>query len=336
MIDIEILKQEPLTDMINDFKVGDLRLLSSGLLPVESGPGNSFSWDIEKLERDIDTFEGDFSPAGTRKLQIIGNRSAKLVHSFKSTPVPGFVLMDLRNPGSESRQKIAEDQVGRELLALNRLLDRQNEYMISRALQGSLAMTIDGLVHTVDYGFSGSHILGIGTGIPVSWEDPAANIVKDIETMKVLISEDSGFTPTRVLTSTETIRRLIQNEFVQSYFASTQAGVQALTEGTIGRFMGLEWITYDNTYKPVGGSATRYIPSNKLIMLPSSDREWGFWRVGSDVIPTDDKRNIQEVVGRYAYSEILSNPASLALYAGERRLPIIRKPDAVVVATIAA
>jgi len=332
MIDVELLRLESLIGMINDFRESAPRL--SGVLPEQSGPGQTFNWDILGIQRDVDTFEGLRSPAGPRKLTVVGNRSATLARTFKSTFVPGSVLIDLRNPGSESRQRIAEDTVGRELQQLSKLIDRQNEFMASQALQGSLAMTIDGVAHTVNYGFSGSHVLTVGGGIPASWALPASDIVEDIKNMKIRIAEDSGFVPTTVWTSEEVINFLIKNDFVNSYFASTPAGVQALTEGTIGRFMGLNWIAYNGTYKDSAGAIKRFIPANKLIMTPTPDAEWGFFRKGSDVVPTDDKRDIQEVVGRYAYSTISENPASIGLYAGEVRLPIIRIPDALVVATV--
>lgn len=334
MIDVELLKLESLIGMINDFRPGALRLTGSGILPEQSGPGQSFNWDILGIQRDLDTFEGRMSPAGVRKLSVLKNQSAVLARTFKSTFVPGAVLIDLRNPGSESRQRIAEDTVGRELQQLSRLIDRQNEFMISQALQGSLAMTIDGVAHTVNYGFDPSHVLTVGGGIPASWALPGSDIVADITAMKIRIAEDSGFEAATVWTSSEVLQYLIKNDFVNSYFASSPAGVQALTEGTIGRFMGLNWVSYDGTYKDAAGVVKRFIPANKMIVTPGPDAEWGFFRKGSDVVPTDDGRNVQEVVGRYAFSKVESNPASIGLYAGEVRLPIIRIPGALVVATV--
>lgn len=335
MIDVDLLKMDTLIDMINEFQPVNLRLTPSGILPPQSAAGQEFSWDILGIERDIGKFEGKVSPAGVRKLQVIKQQSARLARTFKSTAVPGTVLIDLRNPGSEQRQRVAQDQIGRELMALTRLIDRQNEFMIASALQGSLAITIDELSHTIDYGFSASHLpTPGGATIPLAWDDPAADITGALDRIINLIEEDAGFTPTTVWTSREVISALIRNDFVQSYFASTPAGVQALTEGTIGRFHGLNWIAFNGTFKPEGGSATRYIPKEQAIFTPDPDPEWGFMRVGSDVIPNDDKRSMQEVIGRYSYSTLVENPASIGLFAGEVRLPIIRIPDAIVNAQV--
>lgn len=334
MIDVELLRQEALIDMINEFQPGELRLSQSGILPRQEGAGRQFAWDILGIERDIPKLEGLHAPARPRKLQVIKQQSARLARSFKSVHVPASLLIDLRNPGSDQRQRVAEDTVGRELRALSMAIDRTNEFMIAGALQGSLTLDLDELSHTIDYGFSASHILSIGSGIPLAWDDQAANVVKDIRSFRTLIEEDSGFSAGTVWTSSEVIDALIRNDFVNSYFASTPAGVQALTEGQIGRFYGLNWVAYDGTYKDSNGDVQRYIPKNKLIVTPAPNDDWGFMRVGSDAVPTDDGMSAMERIGRYSYADVLKNPAAIALFAGEVRLPVIRIPDAVVVATV--
>ncbi len=338
MIDVELLRQEQLIDLINEFQEEDLQIQASGILPVQSGVGRSFNWDILGVPRDIDTFEGHMSPAGTRAMEVINNQTATLARTFKSVFVPGGVLMDLRNPGTDTRQTIAQDRIGLELQALGKLINRQNEFLISQALQDKLSVTIDGLTHPISYFFSATHKLltigGGGDNAPLAWTDPAADVLTDIRKWKVRIAEDSGFVPTQVWTSSEVIDSLIRNDFVQSYFASTPAGVQALTEGVIGRFMGLNWTAYDGTFKDSVGTITRYIDKRDLVMMPNANPEWGFFRMGSDVIPTDDKRNMTEVIGRYAFSTLTENPPSVALFAGEVRLPIIRIPDALLIARV--
>lgn len=338
MIDVELLRQETLTDMINDFEVGDLRLSASGILPVVTGLGDNFSWDIMRVQRDIDTFEGKLSPAGTRKMQVIANRTARLLRSFKSTFVPGGVLQDLRNPGTIQRQTIAEDTVGRENKELGSLLDRQNEYLIARAIQDDLSVVIDDLEVSVDYEFSASHkVLLPGTGgnnVATVWNDAAAMITQDLQKWKKAVVADSGRQPTDIWTSSDVIAAMIENDFIQGYFTATPQGVAMLTEGSIGRFYGLNWHVYDYEFINAAGVAERFIPADRIIMTCQPSNDVAYLRRGSDVIPTDDKQNLHEVAGRYAYSEITTNPGSIALYAGEVRLPIIRLPDAFLVAKV--
>jgi len=341
MIDVELLRQEELIGMINDFEVdNNLQLTASGILPVANGMGDNKSWDINVVQRDIDTFEGKYSPAGVRKMKYVKNRTAKLIKTFKSTPIPGQILMDLREPGTTRRQTVAQDRIAEELQELNNLIDRQDEFLIAKALQDDLDVTIDDIAHTVDYAFPAAHknltIGGGGNNVATDWFDSGADIVHDIRKWKQAIAEDSGFTPTTVWCSDEIIECLIKNDFVGQYFASTPAGGEFLREGVISRFMGLNWKPYMNTYVDSDGNVQRYIPKSDLIMVPAPSKSWGEFWVGSDVIPTDDKNGMHEVQGKYSYSELVTNPPSIALFLGKVRLPIIKKPNALLVARVTA
>lgn len=326
--------------MINDFEVSDLQLTASGVLPVRGGMGDNKSWDIKVVNRDVDSFEGKYSPAGTRKMTVIKHQTAALIKTFKSTFVPGQILMDLRQPGGTQRQVVAQNKIAEETQELSELIDRQNEFLIAKALQDDLSVTIDDIAHDVEYFFPAGHKLltpgGAGNNVDVSWTDPGADVVHDVRVFKQLISEDSGFTPATVWCSDEVIEALIKNDFIGQYFASTPAGTEFLREGQISRFMGLNWRPYMNTYVDADGNVQRYIPADTIIITPNPNPTWGeFWK-GSDVIPTDDKQGMHEVQGRYAYSELTTNPPSVALYAGEVRLPIIKRPNAIVVAKVIA
>lgn len=338
MIDVELLRWEALTGLIQSFKPENLQFTAAGILPRREGLGQTRTWDILGTDRDLDTFEGKMSPAGTRRLQVIGQRSASLARTFKSVYVPGAVLIDLRNPGTVSRQRVAQDIVGRETKAQGAVIDRQNEFMIARALQGSIAMTIDGIAHTVDYGFPAGHVIAAPGGaiVPVAWSDAAADIIEDVRLMKRAVARDSGRMATRVYTSTQVITWLMKNDFIAQQIQGSPLALQTIVEGKLARFLALEWVAVDGTFTDSGGTVTNYVPENHLIMTPEPSEEWGYFDVGSDVIPTDDKKNIQEVVGRYEYSTINENPASIALYAGEVRLPIIRIPNALFNANVAA
>lgn len=337
MIDVELLRQETLTGIIRDFQPTGLRLQENNVLQRQEEAGATVVWDIEKTARDLGDFQGAHSPAQPEKMEVIGQRSAQLARTFRTRRIKGSILRDLRRPGSMERERIAQARVGRELLAMTRKIDRQNEFMIASALQGTLDMTIDKVAHSVDYGFPASHLPVVGGAtIPLEWDDPAANITEDIEKIQQLIEEDSGFTPRMVICSREVIGSLIRNDFVQSYFASTPQGVEALTRGTIGEFFGLRWIAYNGTFKDSAGVVTRYIPRKQAIFLPESDLEWGRFQVGSDVIPSDDRSQMNEVIGRYSYSKVDDDPAALVLFGGEVRLPIITNPNAIVSAEVLA
>lgn len=334
MYDIELLKQEKLTGIIREFQPRNLRLVESGILPVQTKGGHSAAWDIESIPRDLGTFEGRHSPAGMRSMLTVGQQNASLIRTFKSKTMQGSLLIDLRLPGTDDRQVVAQDEVTRNLRDLQMLIDRQNEFLIAGALQGSLAVTVDKVPLTISYGFTvdlnlNLTIGGAGNNVPLAWTDPTSDIIGDITKLKVSMTEQSGFDPRTVWTSSEVIAAMMKNNKIVSIIGGTSAAAEAVRTGTIAEFMGMRWIAYDGAFKNSAGAITRYIDKRDIIMVPDPSDEWGLMNVGSDAIPTDDKRGIREVMGRYAYSTLVENPASIAIFAGEKRLPIIRNPLAV-------
>ncbi len=334
MFNIELLKTEVLTGIIRDFQERNLRLVGSGILPVQNKFGHSTSWDIEVVPRDIDNFEGRHSAAGVRNPTVIAQQAANLIRTFKSKNLPGSMLIDLRNPGGEQRQRVAEDEVSRQLRSLQRLIDRQNEFLIAGALGGSIAVTVDQVALTIDYGFTTSVNLNLvigggGNNVAVAWTVSTADIIGGVEKLKASMTEQSGFEPTTVWTSSEVMAALMKNDKVVAIVGGSAAAAESLRTGVIEQFLGLRWVVYNGAFKTSAGAITRYLDKRDIFMVPDADPEWGYMCVGSDAIPTDDKRSIREVQGRYAYSSLIENPASVSLFAGEKRLPIIGNPLAV-------
>ena len=78
MIDNDLLRQEKLTGMIQEFKPEALEFKNAGILPVEDVQGLVATWDVEKTPRDITGLVGDHSPAKPLGLNGIDQQTAKL------------------------------------------------------------------------------------------------------------------------------------------------------------------------------------------------------------------------------------------------------------------
>jgi len=338
MYDLDLLRIETMIAMIREFEPEDLAFTRAGILPRVESRGQDRTWDILGVPRDISTFEGKTAPATPRKLQVIGNRTSRLARTFKSARVPGSVLIDLRAPGTSDTRLTAENEIARALRDGANLLDRQNEFMIAKALQGSLTIKIDGLDHTINYGIPTANIFGLALPDPqkiaIAWNDPSSNIPKDVRRIRRAVSTGTGRIVRHAWCTEQTIEALIQNDFVSQYFQSTPAGVQALTEGTIARFWGMSWHEIPGTYIDDAGVVQRFMPDGRIVFTPEPSEEWGHFDVGSDYVPNDDRRGIREVVGRYAYPNVDINPAAVQAFYGEVRLPILRIPGAVGMADV--
>lgn len=339
MIDLDTLRWRTLTKLITDFKSSDnLRLLNSGILPVQTQEGQTVEWDIVRAQRDVSTFEGKHDKSSPRAMEVVATQNARMIRTFKSILIPATILTDLRNPGSLTRQRVAESRIARETLSIRNLVDRQDEFLIRTALLGGGTVTIQGLPVTLDYKFQTSHLFAFGNGlapIPTLWDDPTADIIGDITRIKTRVAEDSGYGLLNAYCSSEVMAAIMKNEQFINFFGSSPAGASALATGSVSGLMGLNWIVYDGTFKDGAGVITRLIPKNTVVFCPAPDTEWGHFAVGSDVVVNEAKQ-VEEVVGAYAFSKVNEDPPSVQLLGGKVRLPIISLPDALATAVVLA
>ncbi len=339
MIDVDLLKRENIIGMIDEFEREPF--MFTGALPDQSGVGQMFGWDIMAVARDIAGLQGRHSQARPRALTPIGHQNVTLGRSFLSKKLDGSIFMDLREPGSDARQTAAENQVALDLKELTADIDRVNEFLVARALQGQIDTTLDGLALTIDYQIpAATNIFTIGgapaVNIPVNWNDQSADIVDDIRRMKRAIQRGTGRKATMAWASSEVIAAMTKNDTIKDFFRGTANAGQVLREGTLGRFAGLDWVEVDTVFEDAAGNLENFLPEDRIIVTPAPNAEWGFMRKGSDMVPRDDRSGLDEVVGRYGFSDLIVNPPSAVLFAGEVRLPVIRIPAALVIADVLA
>lgn len=336
-MDVELLRYKSVTGIINAFKVDpNLKMKASGLFPERTIQGQTVTWDIQGVQRDIAKFQGKHSPAQIRRASTIGQQTARLARTFIFQPVQGSYMLDLRQPGSLERERLAQNAIGQAELTNRQTIDRQDEYMLASAAQGSLAMTIDDLPVTIDYGIPADNQLAVGDGIPVAWSDGGAKILKDLELVKQTVKEASGYTVAKAWCGRGVLRKLMENETVKDFLASTPQGVDFIQNGSVSRFFGISWEEYDGGYLDDDGNFVPYIPDNRVIFVPTPSPDVAEMVVGTDVIPGDDNdQSMVEVSGLYSYVRGEHNPAGLNFYAGKVRFPILKTPGAFLLADVA-
>lgn len=333
MFDETLLHWETLTKLINDFRPEGVPLIASGLFSKQQTQGQQYQLDIIKINRTKAGVVGKNSVSTAIAPEVIKRQAITLARSFENVRLPGSSLLNLRNPGTLQLQKIASDQVAREVKKMARRLDYRNEFYMAQAIQGTLTDTVDGISFTIDFLFPASHKLTVGGGqiagcLVTAWSDPDADVIGDITLIKQQVMQDSGYELKKVIASPEVIANLIKNNQVNTYFRSTPDGTAMLKEGNMGTFMGLEWVSYGSTYKNSSDVVTRFLPANGVAFLPAPDPLVAELVEGEDTIPTPNKMDIQSVIGRYSYASISEDPASIKLYAGEVSLPVIYVPAA--------
>lgn len=346
MIELDILKYEAIIGMIEEREKEPMVFSKSGLLPDDSGEGLTFGWDILGIARDVADFSSPLAAATPRGLKVIGHQTATLAHSFFVTPIPGGIFMDLRGEGTTARQEAAQARVALETGELADTIDRQNEFLYAKAIQDDLTVRINGGANgivsvTVSYGMpAGNKFDSIGAGaqqIPVAWDNPSAKISDDVRRIKKAVKLASGKTLTDAWVSPRVMHAMCINDDVKDWIRANPAVSAAiLSEGVIVRAFGLNWHEIDETYVDSTDTVQYFLPETRVVFTPKPNRSWGFFRKGSTIIPSDDGRGFREVIGRYGYADLIKDPATLKLFQGECRLPIIRIPGATARATVVA
>ena len=346
MVELDILKYEAIIGMIEEREKEPMVFSKSGLLPEDSGEGLTFGWDILGVSRDVAKFSSPLAAATPRGLKVIGHQTATLAHSFFVTPIPGGIFMDLRGEGGTARQDAATKRIALETGELADTIDRQNEFLYAKAIQDDLTVTIDAgaagsIAVSVAYGMPSTNKFdAIGAGaqeIPVAWDNPSAKISEDVRRIKRAVKRASGKTLTDAWVSPRIMHAMCINDDVKDWLRANPAvSAAVLSEGVIVRAFGLNWHEIDETYVDSADAVQYYLPETRAVFTPTPNRSWGFFRKGSTVIPTDDGRGMREVIGRYGYSDLIKDPATLKLFQGECRLPVIRIPGATARATVLA
>lgn len=344
MFEPTILKREALEKIINEVQTNDeqaMPLVASGVLAKNATDQTNISYDIRKVKRDIGAFQGHGAPAGTRKLEIVGKNSFEFPHTFESKTIPGALLLNLRNPGSDRLQKIATDQVTREQVDNARHLNRQDEFMLAGALQGEINIKLRSgaqeRAYKIDYGFSADHKLAFGgedlgnTCLQTAWSDEDAPILNDIDVFIQKVMEDSGYQIKRAYTSQEVLTMLVNAKQLKDYFVQTPAGQEFIRTGGITDIKGITWYPHNHVYD--GGSGlSRFIPKNRIIFTPNPDGNWGEWYEAGAV--TDGPNGPERTIGRYSFAKHQHNPPSAELFYGSSRGPCIYVPDAILLADV--
>lgn len=179
----------------------------------------------------------------------------------------------------------------------------------------------------------------VGTGI-ISQEMPAvqANVISA-----------SGLPARRAILNDVTSQYLLQNTEVQKFLANQQWAVNFLRSDVSAfgedplrgvRAADVTWAVNAYGYQNVGGTFTRYTPSNKVIFLPDDlTQVLGFaeGRVAapeSIFSPAPDVGINGDLRGLVAYAVRSDDPVGVKLIAVRHFLPILMFPKAVTFATV--
>lgn len=336
-MDMEILRYEKLTGIISEFDPEELTWLNA--MPKEEEIGQHFRWDIYGVARDVGKFAAKHSVANRRPLTKIGTQSCDVALTFDEVHLPATPYQDTRTPGTLDRAKLFENQVARHLQDESDLMDRQDNFMIAQAMQGSLTITVDDLPVTIDYKIPTTNKFKVGggagfTAIPTSWADQGVDLIEDIKNFKIAGQRASGRSIKFAKCSSTVMGRVINSDQFKEFFGKTMDGAQILKDGYMTNFMGMNWKISDEVFEDESGTLVPYLDEKTLVLSSTPDVKVAALKVGSVVIPGNGDRQVAEVIGKASYADMIKNPVAIALYSSYARLPAIKRPGAFIVAKV--
>lgn len=316
-----VLHHKVLTGLVQTFVPPLLK--GKAYFPTNPILGNAAEWDVERATRTL----AEFSIVGTAA-KIVGlmateKRSATLAHVFQKKIIPGSVMAFLRQPGTE-HQQMGEQKVKRELEDLDQVVENLKEWARWQVLTtGKLVINQADLKANVDYQMAAGHLPTAGT----VWSDVNAPMIDNLLAWKKIVSEDCGRPVDKVTVSEDVMGYMLKNTSVKALMGE-QLKTQLLQSGYITRLLGMDVEVYDATYKDGNGTVQRYLPSNKVLMTAGND--FGEEQSGPS---TDPKSGFRP--GKFSKSWEQEDPPQVLASEEENLLPILKKPDNILCATVA-
>ena len=324
-----------LTQTVQQFRFPNFWLVNQ--VPSESVDGTVASWDIERPRIDLDTnfttLGGEAQPVA---MGTYGNRTQAMPITFKFMTLDPSKLMQARIPGTTMTRASGGGRfyVQREQSSIQRRFGAYlEEYMLWKALTGTLTITISGISTAIDYGLAASHKPTSAS----SWTSTSYNLLPDLTEWKRIIRKDSGMEPRWALCNQVTMNYLMANQYVANLMGNTMYGVQLAEQGYITKFHGLTWVVLDHHYAQPGAIDrfdTPFIADGKVFILPDITSEWIALQRGIVPIPNLALNDVIEAVGPVMWSRVTDSPTGLTLYYKNARLPVIRLPGAICYATV--
>lgn len=333
MPDISLLEPTVLREVVQKMTVPE-NLILSKRVPRTSNPFPVAQWEVMRGSRTMATPNVPNSEAHIVPRLGISQESATFIYLREKKVFQPTTLHWLKAPGTALNKTRAEESVLREVKDLNLRFDNFNEWALWQAVQGSLVIDSPDVQANVDYKFSASH--KVTTSVP--WKDASpSQIQQNITAWKQLILRDGQVAANEAFLTSGTLS-LIVNSF-------TGAGVSLMSDrmkdeyystGTLKGFLGLDWTAVDAVYEMKDGAGVTqtvgYLPDGKVVFGNLSTNRPLEILQG----PTADDDAPDGLTGRFAKSWKEKDPSARQYLIEENFLPVITRPEQIVVANVGA
>lgn len=207
-------------------------------------------------------------------------------------------------------------------------------------LDGVLTLAENNVYQSVDYGVPGGNLVTPATLWSAGSPTPLTDLVAWVDAYIAL----NGVPPGMFRTSQKVLRLLQKSAEIIAAVAGTNTGRTRVTVAELNDLLASEGLPvfdasslYNSNFK-VGGTDTRVIPDNRLLMLPADPGQLGFTAWGTPTTAFELKANDLQVepgiVGALVREDAL--PFRKYAFVDAVAMPVIADPNKLMVATVAA
>ncbi len=331
----EILEVQNLTGAVRKFAFPEefLSQKFDFLFPDEPIDGDHAEIDVIESTARVPQY---VSRGGSSIQRSMIGRSQILVrmpYIKESFMVPSDIVNNLRGLGT-SKSMRAVSYVADELLESARAVARAKEVAIWNALSTDFNIVIDDSLHRIESPYPAENIIDLRLTAE-TWDISAAPIREHLKEWNRIVVRKTGHQLKTAFMNSVTGGYLLQNHLVQRFLAHTEKGTEMLTGTETYNLFGIHWIMWDQYFvDPWTGEERPYIPDNKIIFVPNTT-DWCEYQVG-EVAYFNEKTDAEEFDhGPVSFTERLSDPVGRKCYTLWCGLPVVKNPDAVIIAEVA-
>lgn len=179
-------------------------------------------------------------------------------------------IIHLEQPRNDAEEREAIDKIYNDVDSLQDSVQTRVEAMRGEALAtGKLIINENGYKATIDYGVPPAHKKAF------SWSTGTPDILDDLDAAVDKIVDDTGFTPTRILTSKKNLNIMLKNEKIRKAVFGVNSD-RLLSKQELNTFLKAlslpQIANYDAKFRvltPKGAyTPKRYFPENAFVFMP--------------------------------------------------------------------
>lgn len=238
--------------------------------------------------------------------------------------------------GAMSPDERASEQLGRDMVEMDNMISRREEWMCAQALfAGAITMTGEGVSETVNFNPSSSHVITLGS--TALWSADTSDPLGDLRDARRNNVKDSGTAPDTVLMGSDAIDAFLNNSSVKEFMDMRRVDMgmidpQTLPEGVTYygylKEIGCDIYGYDEWYLDDSGNEQPMVPTKKVLVGSSKARTDMLYGAVVDVV--DGTFALERVPKSWTTPK----PSARFVAIKSRPLPVPTQIDAFTVLTV--